>query len=152
MADILFCLSQLAYNGFASLDHENLEHLGSILAPISCPGMFITYTISVYITVLLSFERYWAICQQKMVTYREVFKYVCCIIIISHVVNIPYCLMYKWRTNEDDIITVDFNMDLNCNEIFYTYAIKVVAVIKKFIIPVILLIYTNVLTVRKVRL
>ena len=70
----------------------------SPLTPVVWPIFGSAHLISVYLMVLLAFERYVAICQKHMISMKKTEKYVLCIIPICIIYNIPLYWDYGWTT------------------------------------------------------
>ena len=70
VSDTLSCLAILAINGLPTFGNEAFFELGYILSPVTIPVAFISWTGSIYMTLLLSYELYLAVCHEKRLFLR----------------------------------------------------------------------------------
>ena len=137
MSDTLSCLSILAINGLPTFGNEAFFELGYILSPVTIPVAFVSWTGSIYMTLLLSYELYLAVCHEKKITYKNLFFAIGLIIIFSIGLNFPI----PWMVN---------NRDLCCDKEVWFLAITLPTVTLRMILPMGVLIMLNFLTIRQV--
>ena len=111
--------------------------LGFTLSPVTIPLAFISWTSSIYMTLLLSYELYLAVCHQKKITFKNLFLAICLIVIFSIGLNFPI----PWMVN---------NRDLCCDKKVWFLSITLPTVTLRMILPMGVLIMLNFLTVRQV--
>ena len=85
-----------------------------------------------------------AICRQEKISKKKLLYGIGFVIIFSIVTNLQIFWFYGIRT--------DINMVLNCNKTFYLWSVNIPAIVIQFLIPMILLTVTNVLTIRQVNI
>ena len=137
MSDTLSCLSILAINGLPTFGNEAFFELGYILSPVTIPVAFVSWTGSIYMTLLLSYELYLAVCHEKKITYKNLFFAIGLILIFSIGLNFPI----PWMVN---------NRDLCCDKEVWFLAITLPTVTLRMILPMGVLIMLNFLTIRRV--
>ena len=133
----------MATRGFPYLRIHLLEYFGSMITPITFPMAMISYTGSVYTTMLLSFERYSGIVLGKRIYFKKVYHYMVSIGLFSIITNIPLFWSFKWEKAE-------LNLDVYCNKTFQYAALIYPHAILRFILPTLFLIFINFFTVREV--
>jgi hypothetical protein len=141
--DTLTILCSLATRGFPFLGIEYLEDFGSMITPITFPMATISYTGSVYTTVLLAFERFSAIVLGKRIFKKKAYLYMVSIGLFSIIVNTPLFWSFKWKEAE-------LNLDVYCNKTFQYAALIYPHAILRFILPTLFLVFINFFTVREV--
>ena len=93
VVDTLYVTSQLITMGIKeAADDINVSKIFKNAEPITegMEGFF--YISSIYLTVLLTFERFFAICHQGKITRGKMKIYIVCIILCSLLWNIPLFL------------------------------------------------------------
>ena len=83
-----------------------------------------------------------AICREEKISKKKSLYGIGFVMIFSIVTNLQMFWFYGIRT--------DINMDLNCNQTFYLWSVLIPAMVIRFLVPMIILTVTNVLTIRKV--
>ena len=83
-----------------------------------------------------------AICREEKISMKKSLYGIGFVTIFSIVTNLQMFWFYGIRT--------DINMDLNCNPTFYLWSVLIPAMVIRFLVPMIILTVTNVLTIRKV--
>ena len=83
-----------------------------------------------------------AICREEKISMKKSLYGIGFVTIFSIVTNLQMFWFYGIRT--------DINMDLNCNQTFYLWSVLIPAMVIRFLVPMIILTVTNVLTIRKV--
>ena len=83
-----------------------------------------------------------AICRQQMINMKKSLYAIAFVVIFSVVTNLQIIWFYGFHT--------ELNMDLNCNKTFIQVSLIIPGFLFRFLIPIILLIVTNVLTIRQV--
>ena len=134
----------MATRGFPFLRIHLLEYFGSMITPITFPMATISYTGSVYTTMLLAFERFSAIVLGKRIFKKRAYFYMVSIGLFSIIVNIPLFWSFKWKEDE-------LKKEIYCNKTFQYAALILPHAILKFIVPTIFLIFTNFFTWKEVR-
>ena len=141
--DTLTILCSMATRGFPFLRINLLEYFGSIITPITFPMATISYTGSVYTTMLLAFERFSAIVLGKRIFKKRAYFYMVSIGLFSIIVNIPLFWSFKWKEDE-------LKKEIYCNKTFQYAALIYPHAILRFILPTLFLIVINIFTVREV--
>ena len=126
-----------------------INQVGSVLSPVTIPLVLMGFTASTFITVFLSFERYFAICRKTPITYKKVYISTAVIGIYTFLSFLPTFWLRR-ITTKDGAVTSELNEDLNCNETFHFYQNYLPNLILRFILPTIILIVTNILTIKEV--
>ena len=83
-----------------------------------------------------------AICRQKKISKKKSLYGIGFVMIFSIVTNLQIFWFYGIQT--------DINMVLNCNKTFFLWSLLIPAMVIRFLVLMILLTVTNVLTIRKV--
>ena len=83
-----------------------------------------------------------AICRQEKVNRKKSLYGIGFIVILSIVTNLQVFWFYGFHTEID--------MNLNCDKNFYRWSILIPMMLVRFLIPIILLTVTNILTIRQV--
>ena len=141
--DTLTILCSMATRGFPFLRIHLLEYFGSMITPITFPMAMISYTGSVYTTMLLAFERFSAIVLGKRIFKKRAYFYMVSIGLFSIIVNIPLFWSFKWKEDE-------LKKEIYCNKTFQYAALIYPHAILRFILPTLFLIFINFFTVREV--
>ena len=126
-----------------------INQVGSVLSPVTIPLVLMGFTASTFITVFLSFERYFVICRKTPTTYKKVYISTAVIGIYTFLSFLPTFWLRR-ITTKDGVVTSELNEDLNCNSTFQFYLIYLPNLIQRFILPTIILIVTNILTIKEV--
>ena len=117
--------------------------------PVLYPILHISYSGSIFMTVLVSFERYMAVCW-RMEPSVEKIKYYSGYggILASITFNIPSMMIYKWDDQWETKLT-----DIACNEPFMNeYLTYVLNLTLRFVLPTISLVGFNFLVLKEVRI
>ena len=97
----MFGIAVLNLPNFPTVDEQINKYnliLPSPLTPVLWPIFGCARLTSVYLMVLLAFERYAAICHKHIIGMKKTKKYVLCIIPLCIIFNIPLCWEYGWVT------------------------------------------------------
>ena len=113
--------------------------------PFVYPFLHISYTGSIFMVILVSFERYLAVCQGTKLTIPKAKFYIGIVTLLSILVNIPSMLVYKWSDGHTKLTK------MACDEFFVKYYITYfLNLTLRFIFPTVSLIGFNVLIYLKV--
>ena len=107
----------------------------------------VAYICSIYLTILLTIERYIAICHQSkayLISKSKTKRYIVCVVFFSLIWNFPKCFFYKWKNGHF------INTNLFHNKIFKNVYIFWGHAIIEFCLPLTLLIILNSFLVLKV--
>ena len=126
-----------------------INQVGSVLSPVTIPLVLMGFTASTFITVFLSFERYFAICRKNPITYKRVYISMAVIGIFTFLSFLPMFWLRR-ITTKDGVVTSELNEELNCNETFHFYQNILPNLILRFILPTIILVVTSILTIKEV--
>ena len=126
-----------------------INQVGSVLSPVTIPLVLMGFTASTFITVFLSFERYFAICRKNPITYKRVYISMAVIGIYTFLSFLPMFWLRR-ITTKDGVVTSELNEELNCNETFHFYQNILPNLILRFILPTIILVVTSILTIKEV--
>ena len=80
--------------------------------PFVYPFLHISYSGSIFMVILVSFERYLAVCQGTELTIPKAKFYIGVVTIFSVLVNIPSMLVYKWSDGHTKLT------DMACDQSF----------------------------------
>ena len=120
--------------------------------PVLLPLRNFAYICSIYFIILLTTERYIAICHQHktyLISRRKTIKYIGYVILFSLVWNIPAFFIFKWGKDHNGIHYVT-KTDLANHTIFKMVYINWLHATIKFFIPMTLLIILNSLSILEV--
>ena len=121
-----------------------------IIYPVMYPIVHISYTGSIFMIVLVSFERYVSVCHMREVPIKRIILYTAIVTLFAIICNIPSMMIYKWETTDGAIFTKRTN--LGCNESFITlYLTYVLNLVLRYVLPTVALIVFNLLIFKKVR-
>ena len=122
-----------------------------IIYPVMYPIVHISYTGSIFMIVLVSFERYVSVCHMREVPIKRIILYTAIVTLFAIICNIPSMMIYKWERIDGTIFTKRTN--LGCNESFITlYLTYVLNLVLRYILPTVALIVFNLLIFKKVRM
>lgn len=120
-----------------------------LTSPLMEPTKGVAYTCSIYLTILLTIERYIAICHQRklahMISRRKTTMYIGWVILFSVLWNLPKCFIYKFENGQV------LKNDIARSNIFKNIYIAWGHGIVQFFIPLTLLIVLNLFLLIKVR-
>ena len=120
-----------------------------VFKPITQPMYEVVYTGSVFMTVLLTVERYLKIVHthksEKWCTDKRILAWILCASIFSLILNIPYYMAYTWDKNGEAQVT-DFGRS---SQFFINYEIWGYFVFR-FLFPWLLLVVLSTQVVIKV--
>ena len=126
-----------------------INQVGSVLSPGTIPLVLMGFMASTFITVFLSFERYFSICRKNPITYKRVYISMAVIGIFTFLSFLPMFWLRR-ITTKDGVVTSELNEELNCNETFHFYQNILPNLILRFILPTIILVVTSILTIKEV--
>ena len=113
--------------------------------PFGCTAYF----GSMYLTVLLTFERYLAVYWKKQFTIRETTISMASIFFFVIVYNLPKWMFFKWETNQNGVTELK-TTELACDPTFYKVYSAGGYGLFLFILPTLMLIISNVLMFKEV--
>ena len=77
--------------------------------PIAYPINWITYTAGIYLTVLLTLERFYAVCiLKKRPKLHHTKIAIACVYIYAIIYNIPHFFEKEWKSQGMDYVNMDF--------------------------------------------
>ena len=117
--------------------------------PITYPIGHMAYTGSIYMTVLLSFERYVAVCKKKLITVKKTISFMICVTLFAICFDLPKFGVYKYAKTEDGV-TIGKTTELICNNIFVIVYLSVLQLCVTFIFPTFCLIVSNIFIFKEV--
>ena len=118
-----------------------------VIYPIMYPILHMSYSGSIFMIVLVSSERYMAVCWKKKPSVEKMTHYIGYGTLASLICNIPSMMIYKWDDQWETKLT-----DIACNEPFMNeYLTYVLNLTLRFILPTICLVGFNILVFKKVR-
>ena len=153
----MYGLSSLNVEDYPSINEQIKEYdvlLYSKAYPVVQPIFWAAYTSGVYTMILLSIERYFAICQRKFLSLKDIKIYSACIVLMSIIYCIPTCWENTWETKEfpSGNFTVPAKTDLfrdKSSAFFRIYKLGG-GLIVHLLIPFISLVPFNFLIIKKV--
>ena len=118
------------------------------------PIFWAAYTSGAYTMILLSIERYFAICQRKFLSLKDIKIYSACIVLMSIIYCIPICWENTWETKEfppsgNFIVPAKTDLLDTASTYFRIYKLGG-SLIFHLLIPVISLVSFKVLIIKKV--
>ena len=119
--------------------------------PILYPSAHTAYMGSMYLTVLLTFERYLAVYWKKQFTIRETIIWMASIFFFVTVYNLPKWMFFKWETNQNGVTELKTTA-LACDPTFYKVYSAGGYGLFLFILPTLFLITSNVLMHKEVKI
>ena len=120
-----------------------------LLKPLYYPFSINAYTGSIFFTILVSFERYMAVCRKKTLTIKKTKVYILSVILFNIIYCLPSFLVLKWET-KNDTTTVNYT-ELECNNTFRTLYYMVLNAFFRFIVPSVCLVTFKTLIYKKVK-
>ena len=137
MCDSFTCFAIIPMRAFPSFGNEDVTNFGFTISWVMIPLSYLTWTGSMYLTVLLSYQLYSGICREKIVRNKRTYQIMGIVGILSLLTNLPIF----WFVN---------NRGLNCNEELRLILITIPTLVMRLIIPMLALTIFSCLTVRKV--
>ena len=131
-----------------AIDAWNIPSL-DLRYPILYPSAHTAYMGSMYLTVLLTFERYLAVYWKKQFTIRETAISMASIFFFVIVYNLPKWMFFKWETNQNGVTELQ-TTELACDPTFYKVYSAGGNGLFLFILPTLMLIISNVLMYKEV--
>ena len=123
--------------------------------PVTHPLKGFAYICSIYLLILLTFERFIAIyCATKnshWKTYMEdkTKTFIGLVLLFSLIWNLPKCFMWKWKTHKIHptfVVNTDVSLKNSYDTFYSTYGYSII----RFFIPLVILIVLNSLIVKQV--
>ena len=102
-----------------------------------------------YLTVLLTFVRYLAVCRKKHFTVKETKISMASIFLLVIIYNLPKWMMFRWETKANGVKELKLSK-FTCDPTFYKVYIAGGNGLFIFILPTLMLIIPNVLMLKKV--
>ena len=113
------------------------------------PVVHITYTGSIFMIVLVSFERYVTVYRMEILSIKMTIIYMGMVTFFAFLSNIPSLIIFKWEETIDQIIAT--RTDISChNDHIRRYITYVLNPILRFILPTIALVGFNIFIFKKV--
>ena len=81
-----------------------------IIYPVMYPIVHISYTGSIFMIVLVSFERYVSVCHMREVPIKRIFLYTTIVTLFAIICNIPSMMIYKWEKIDGILFTKRTNL------------------------------------------
>ena len=81
-----------------------------IIYPVMYPIVHISYTGSIFMIVLVSFERYVSVCHMREEPIKRIILYTAIVTFFAIICNIPSMMIYKWETIDGTIFTKRTNL------------------------------------------
>ena len=129
-----------------AIDAWNIPSL-DLRYPILYPSAHTAYMGSMYLTVLLTFERYLAVCWKKQFTIKKTMISMASIFFFVIVYNLPKWMFFKWETiGVGELETTK----LPCDPTFYKVYYAGGNGLFMFILPTLMLVIPNVLMHKEV--
>ena len=123
------------------------------MVPISYYLIYVTYTISEYLTVLLSIHRSTILSHPTIAidyfTKSKVKIYICCIYVFSILLSITRLFEYNWDNSSGDGIKV-YRTEMGCSFIYEIMYMVVICTVFKLAIPSTIMVFTYIQLLRKV--
>ena len=125
----------------------------AIMVPISYYLIYVTYTISEYLTVLLSIHRSTIVSHPAIAidyfTKSKVKIYIGCIYVFSILMNLTRLFEYNWDNSSGDGIKV-YRTEMGCGSIYQITYMVVICTVFKLAIPSTIMVFTYIQLLRKV--
>ena len=123
------------------------------MVPISYYLIYVTYTISEYLTVLLSIHRSTIVSHPTIAidyfTKSKVKIYIGCVYVFSILMNITRLFEYNWDNSSGDRIKV-YRTEMGCGSIYEIMYMVVICTVFKLAIPSTIMVFTYIQLIRKV--
>ena len=107
------------------------------------------FTGTVFLTILLSYERYMAVCKGKKLESKKILTYISIVCISAVIYGSPTLWMYKWDYSQNGEIISKWTK-LACNKTFLMIYLVFLNIIFRLILPIVCLIVFNILIFKKV--
>ena len=124
-----------------------------IMVPISYYLIYVTYTISEYLTVLLSIHRSTIVSHPTIAidyfTKSKVKIYIGCIYVFSILICITRLFEYNWDNSSGDGIKV-YRTEMGCSSTYEIMYMVVICTVFKLAIPSTIMVFTYIQLLRKV--
>ena len=104
--DIIFILGMFTTRSMPSWPVSAIK----IIYPVMYPIVHISYTGSIFMIVLVSFERYVSVCHMREVPIKRIILYTAIVTLFAIICNIPSMMIYKWETIDGAILTKRTNL------------------------------------------
>ena len=125
----------------------NIEPVRANIYPFATTA----YMGSLYMIVLLSFERYMAVRQKRQLTIKRTLVYIVSVTLFSILYNVPR--FWTLETGKDEIgFPKTKRTELSCNETFYMIYLVGLNACFRYIIPTLCLIGFNIVIYKEVML
>jgi len=147
--DTLFLVVQIISVGLLSAAGPNSDL--DLAKPVTYPLRGFAYICSIYLLILLTFERYVVLCHLNRIEDMKAWtnKLIGLVFLFSLIWNIPNCFFWKWVTSNNitSVVKTDLADDkYGSYEKFYvTYGHSII----KFFLPMVILIVLNSLIVKQ---
>ena len=113
------------------------------------PVDVMAYTTSTYLTVLVSVERYLAVCRKKVISIKKTKFYIIYVIVFAICMGLPLLWVYKYEETKDGVTHLALT-ELGCNKTFRIVYLFVVQICQNLILPTLCLIVFNILIFKEV--
>ena len=100
-------------------------------------------------TILLSYERYMAVCKGKKLESKKILTYISIVCISAVIYGSPTLWMYKWDYSQNGEIISKWTK-LACNKTFLIIYLVFLNIIIRLILPIVCLIVFNILIFKQV--
>ena len=121
----------------------------AIRYPIMYPFGYTTYMCSMYLTVLLTWVRYLAVCRKRNFTFKETKISMASIFFLAIIYNLPKWMMFRWETNQYGVSEIKITK-FACDPAFYKVYFAGGNGLFIFILPTLMLIIPNALMHKEV--
>ena len=149
MTDLLTIMS--IFIAFA-IDAWKIPSLDTkIVKPINYPFGHTAYMCSMYLTVLLTLFRYMAVCWKKQMSIKETKKMIASVFFFVIIYNLPKWMIYKWETNQNGATELKLT-ELACDPTFLKVYLAGGNGFFLFILPTLILITSNILMLKEVKI
>ena len=145
LVEAILALWMIFWRGLLSLEVE--PFVSRILFPLNAFYMTL-HTVSVFFTVSLGLERYFAVCHFKKMNSKTAFIILGACLALSITINLPHAWVYEWHTNDNGTVCTALNVKfVSDNGKFLYYSSSIV----QLIIPTLILIVTSMLIIKKIK-
>ena len=107
------------------------------------------FTGTVFLTILLSYERYMAVCKGEKLESKKILTYISIVCIAAVIYGLPTLWMYKWDYDQNGEVMSKWT-ELACNKTFLMIYLVFLNIIIRLILPIVCLIVFNILIFKKV--
>ena len=132
VVDTLFVLINILGWSVGAWNISSIYFQNHLIQAWFFPVGTMVYTASIYLTVLLSVERYLAICRKKVIAIKKTKFYIIYVILFAICMGLPLLWVYKYEETKDGDTYLALT-ELACNKTFRIVYLFVLQICQNFI-------------------